>query len=400
MRSMPAITRLSYFDVALEALVGAPSPTVDIVREALSLHVEELAMLGEARLTRGVHGRSAFRNTAVDVLRELMRWQWLEPAPLADSEASYDAIRQTLLHLTPAGQDAAKWSVAQRRDAIGILAVLNNRFFAGLLTWLEQHDLAIPEWNDSTIRAAMPESWPATPAQLHDLALDACQTYVDASQTCDNRYGRKLPPGPKAEFLAEGVHAFLARRFGKRAPKTHKELVGAANHGLTKTYLGYFGLEGDANALERALAWAKDVYLVGGGRAVLGVPLWLSWSAADITRDGDEVQFVRRRVTEYRAEVTDAVLKAYAAAAQPARERGMSAPLVPIYVVRETAAYAAQVCEAVVDRVIADLLERPPGPHIVQLQLGDLRAFPPSAKPFRIGEARYYYMTIHDRSLE
>lgn len=397
---MPAITRLTYFDVTLQVLSSGQFSTVEAVRQAIGRHVEDLALLGEARLTKPPSHPYSFRNTTVDVLRQLMRWGWVEQLPLADAEASFDEVRSRELTLTPAGIEAARWSDGKRRDAIGVLAFQDNRFFHDLLVWLQTRELAIPEFSDSQVRTTLPNSWPASPDEIRELARLAHATYASAAQGCIAQYARRLPDGPEVDFIAGAVHTFLNKRFTKRQPKTHKELVGAASDGLAKAYLTHFGINGDANGLERALAWARDLFLIGSGRAVLGVPVWLTWSAAEIRKMDDAVQFDRRRASEHRQEVEHAILCAYAAAAKPSQGQGMTAPLVPIYIVRETAAYAARVCEPVVDRVLTEMFLEQGRSQIVQLQLGDLRAFPPSAKPFRIGEARYYYMTVHGRVQE
>jgi hypothetical protein len=232
MRSMPAITRLSYFDVALHALGSDQPPTVDAVRQAIGRHVEELSLRGEARLTKDVNDPGSFRNTAVDVLREMIRWRWIEPTPLADAEAAFEMIRHSPVPLTKAGVDAAKASDAVRREMIGVLALRTNQLLSEFLEWLQTYDLAIPEWSDGDFRTALSGSAQASPAEVTVLAVMACDTYGVVQSACASTYGRRLPSGPGPEFVAKHVTAFLEKRFGKRAPKTHKELVGAAGAGL------------------------------------------------------------------------------------------------------------------------------------------------------------------------
>jgi hypothetical protein len=64
--------------------------------------------------------------------------------------------------------------------------------------------------------------------------------------------------------------------------------------------------------------------------------------------------------------------------------------------VRETTAFAAHVCDEVVDRVLAEMAsEHVEGGVIVQFHLGDLKDFVPSARPFRFNGKRYFYISMH-----
>jgi hypothetical protein len=160
---LPAITRLSYFDVAVHALAADPSPSVEAVRRAIGQHVEALSLRGEARLTKDISDPSAYRNTAIDVLRELMRWGWVEGTPLGNSEASFEAIRYSPVPLTEAGRKAAQSTDAERRDMVGAHAIRTNRLLADFLKWLQGHDLAIPEWTDADLRAVLSGTVPTFP---------------------------------------------------------------------------------------------------------------------------------------------------------------------------------------------------------------------------------------------
>src|SRR6478672_3743261 len=99
MQSLPAIARLDYLDVILRLLQRGPA-TVDDCRIAIGQAIEELALRGEARQTRDWNHPLAYRDTVIDCLRELMRWNFVEGAPLADRAEAFERIRNLRLRLS------------------------------------------------------------------------------------------------------------------------------------------------------------------------------------------------------------------------------------------------------------------------------------------------------------
>src|SRR5262249_7855722 len=145
----------------------------------------------------------------------------------------------------------------------------------------------------------------------------------------------------------------------------------------------------DWTAYDRCLRWGRDLYLCNDGRHVFNVSGWLAWSAATVRWTGNSFEIERRCVTQYRDPVREALVKAYDSSARGRRSAGVQVPLIPIYEVRETAAFRSRVCDEVVDRVLSEMaLNRQQGAVIVQLHLADLREFAPSARPFRLNDKR------------
>jgi hypothetical protein len=201
---------------------------------------------------------------------------------------------------------------------------------------------------------------------------------------------------PSREQLALEVGRYLRRRFHSRAPGNVKEVTGAANKAVAQAVLHAAGFRGDWNAYDRCLRWGRDLYLCNDARHVFGFAGWVAWSASRVTWDGNAFQIERRGVAEHRESVQEALTQAYTDIAASRRTGNVQVPLVPIYEVRETAAFRGRVCDEVIDRVLGEMaLARSGHRLVIRLHLADLKDFVPSARPFRIGGKRYFYISMH-----
>src|SRR5262249_30502370 len=155
---------------------------------------------------------------------------------------------------------------------------------------------------------------------------------------------------------------------------------------IAHAILREMGFRADWNAYDRCLRWGRDLYLCNDGRHVFGASGWLAWSASKVRWVDSSFRIERRGVAKYRDAVRVALTDAYRRIAETRRPEGVQVPLIPIYEVRETAAFESRVCDEVVDRVLGEMVsERREGDPLVQLHLADLRDFVPSARPFRFG---------------
>ena len=221
----------------------------------------------------------------------------------------------------------------------------------------------------------------------------ACEQAFDAQAIYTRPH--LVPPPGKAK-LSEEIGKYLRRRFLKRTPKNIKEVTGAANKAIAQAILRVVGFRGDWNSYDRCLRWGRDLYLSNDGRHVFGVSGWLAWSASKVRWGAASFLVERRGVANFRGSVREALVNAYQKIAEARRSDGVQTPLIPIYEVRETAAFACRVCDEVVDRVLGEMAtERQDGDVSVQLHLADLRGFVPSARPFRFSDKRYFYISIH-----
>jgi hypothetical protein len=394
-KSIPAIARLDYLDIILLTLRDRATATVDEVRVAIGRAVEDLALRGEARQTRDWQHPLAYRDTAVDCLRELMRWNVIDVTPLADSAEAFERIRNLPIHLTADGNRIAELGAPERRDIFGQKLLAHYSVFRDLLGMLDRNDVLLPELSDTEVRSCFADlSRVAEDQDGWDQIALQCERALTKQETIPRP--RLLSPPTNAK-LGEDIGKYLRRRFLRRTPKKVKEITGAVNKAMAHAILRAAGFHGDWNNFDRCLRWGRDLYLSNDGRHVFGVSGWLSWSASKIRWESGSFLIERRGASQFRDLVRVALIKAYSKIADARRSVGVQVPLIPIYEVRETAAFECRVCDEVVDRVLGEMAtERRSGDPLVQLHLADLRGFVPSAKPFRFtDDKRYFYVSMH-----
>ncbi len=395
MKSIPSISRLDYLDVVLTAACRTEDgPTLNEVRIAIGQHVDDLALRGEAHRTRDWRHPMAYYDTAVSCVRELMRWGMIEDAPLADSASRFERIRHQRVRLTPEGRRMTGLGAAERRDLFGRRMLARYDLFRDLMELLSAHDLLVPELSDTQVKDAF--SVPLRPAEDQDGWGRLAAVATDA-------LGRKRPAGgrppaetPPRDQLALELGRHLRRRFRTRTPENLKEVTGAVNKAIAQGVLRAAGFDGDWNAYDRCLRWGRDLYLCNDARHVVGSTGWMAWSASKVAWDGSGFRIERRGVARHREDVQEALTQAYADIAAARKTGSVQVPLVPIYEVRETAAFRARVCDEVVDNVLGDMaFSRSGHSLVIRLHLADLKDFVPSARPFRINGRRYFYISMH-----
>jgi len=385
---------LEYLDVVL-AESTREGVRIEDARVAIGRLVEEMGRRGEAHAKRDWRQPAAYRDTVVSCLRVLMRWGFIEQQALPDSEAGFLAAREHLVMTTDQGRRLAEASTTARREEFGRRLVRDFPVFRDLLLLLRHADLLVPETTDSSAGMAFPNG-PTGPG-LDDGARKLAVSALDAVQRARDVSGARMSFLPGIDTAAADLVRGLGRRFAERQPRNRKELTGAANKALAGTFLRAAGLNADWNAYDRSLRWARGLYVANDARHVAGVDAWVAWATA--TTDSTLSSFVRRGITQCRDEVERRIIDAYGRVAKEKPGMSRYAP-VPIYEVRETAAYLARVSDEVVDRVLADMafLPRPGADTMVSLLLGGMRPFAPSARPFRHEDRTYYYVAIHPPS--
>jgi hypothetical protein len=395
-RSIPAISRLAYLDVILEATQPDRTPTVEDMRRKIGAYVEALRVAGEAHSTRDWRSALAYRTPTIDTLRVLMLWGLVDQLSLGDSPEGFASSRNLVVRATAEGKRVAGLTPGERRDYVAQHLLESFPLFAQVLKVLQDVDVLIPELSDQSVTKGIPalvlvsenqDGW----GELARLAGES------VSGVLPREVRRGKLPHQNAVALEIGRH--LRRRFGKRSPRSIKELTGAVNKAVTQAYLAPIGVDADWNSFDRCLRWARDAFLANDGRHVAGVPGWLAWATADFALEAGSYQIARRTASGSREAVKNAVIEAYRRIAllQP---RASASPLIPVFEVRETAAFLSRVSDEVVDKMIGDLVFHPvlDSPEVVQLHLADLRVFAPSARPFRFGGRQYFYLTVHPRS--
>jgi hypothetical protein len=383
--------------VLLGVLRGRPA-RLDELRTAIGLHVEDLAARGDARRARDWRSGLAYRDPVVSCARELIRWRCIERIPLGDDAAGYERVRNTVVTLTEEGRRLAEMNGAERRDRVGQHLYTTYTLFRECLEILGRYDVHLPELSDAQVR----KCFPAYQSTVEDRT--GLQRVADA---CDDFLRWQAPPGatvvkrgtmPSKDAIIAGVGTSLEKRLARRVPKNLREVTGLVNKALAAVFLRELGFAGEWNSYDRCLRWGRDLYVTNDGRHAYGVPGWVAWAAATVEQEGARPKFSRRGVSRHRDEVKRALVDAYRRIAKDRRSSVVQVPLLPIYEVRETAALACRVADEVVDRVLGDLAFRRDTIEgfNVGLQLADLSATAPSARPFYYEDKRYFYVTVQE----
>lgn len=395
MKSIPAISRLDYLDEVLAiACRQGDGGTLDQARIRIGQWVEDRALRGEARQARDWRNPLAYRDAAVSTVREMMRWGLIEPAPLADSEKGFERVRHLRLRPTAEGRRVEALAPGERRDLFGQKILAFYPLFRDLHELLAKHVLVVPELSDAQVKEAL--SSPLRPTEDQEGWDRLADTAAEALERRRPPAAGPVAPTPAREQLSSELGRHLRRRFRTHAPAAMKEVTGTVNKAVAQRVLHAAGFSGDWNAFDRCLRWGRDLYLCNDARHVFQFAGWVAWTASRITRKGGAFEIERRGVAQHRDAVQAALIQAYTDIATARRTDSVQVPLVPIYEVRETAAFRTRVCDEVVDRVLADMAMARQAllPLVVRLHLADLKDFAPSARPFRIDGKRFFYISM------
>lgn len=384
--AIPAITRLDDLDRVVRVLHERPDPQVETARVAIGQAVEELALRGEARRNRDWRNPVAYRDTTVDCLRELIKWNLVEPAQLADNADAFLKIRRQPLRLTDEGRRFAALPAPERREATGNYLLKYHSVFREFVALLQRCDMVIPELTDAEVKRAI---------QHLDRAVNDQDGWARIAAKCERPVAEDVfvrqAPGPTRDDVTDAVGRYLRKRFASRQPKNVKELTGATNKAVAQAFLSAASFRGDWNAYDRCLRWARDLFIGNDGRHVHGIAGWVAWSTATVEELDGRWTFSRRGYAQWGTQAAAALLSA----CEQLRGSGR-APLLPIYVVRETAAFSTRLSDAVVDRALGELAKQRSANSAVEvrLHLADLKEFVPSARPFRLDGKKYFYVSV------
>jgi hypothetical protein len=371
---------------------------LDELRTAIGLHIEDLAARGEARRTRDWRSPLAYRDPVVSCMRELIRWRCIEPIQLGDDAASYERVRNTVVALTEEGRRLAEMKSAERRDQVGQRLYTTYTLFRDCFEILKRYDIHLPELSDAQIRQCFPiYQNAAKDITGPQRVADACDEFINWRPSPElSKVNRG--PMPSKDAIILSVRTSLEKRLSRRVPKNLREVTGLVNKTLAAVFLRELGFAGEWNSFDRCLRWGRDLYVTNDARHVYGVPGWVAWATATVEQEGERPRFSRRGVSRHRDEVKRALIDAYRRIAKDRRSSVLQVPLLPIYEVRETAALACRVTDEVVDRVLGDLAFRRDTIDgiSVGLQLADLSATAPSARPFYYMDKRYFYVTVQE----
>jgi hypothetical protein len=343
----------------------------------------------QRRLEREGRGRvtasrisDAERNWAPtrDCLQELMRWAAVQAAQLPSERKFLDRYREQSYQLTDRGRelaDLASTSQAAFVDAVTAAIIEAHPYFRALLEALADGVIAYPVVSEGEVIGGRRDG-----RKVADWAA----------------WGAERIAGDSASPVVERELKKALNRFAHREEKpTAKELSEALSDGFAVAGFAARGLAFDSASIKAFRRWGSALLVYDQSRYVPELPhAAVMWGCSDLgTDESGRMVAIRRGRAEWGDGVAHAIVAAYdlLAAEDPSH---MLTPFIPVHRVRAHAAHAVGVTRALVNRVLADLIdgEFPDVPVQAAVFVGSTIRLPDSEPPFRYRGGRRLVMQI------
>lgn len=336
--TIPRLHRI--VDHPADQLIGlaAGSDTFEKCRVRYGKTTERLALEGRGRFT-APRVAEQDRNWAPtrDLLQEMIRWGAIVPAALPSTRRNLSAHRDRRYQLTPKGVRLAEMARTSRADfttAVSEELVAAHAYFRRLLEALQSGPVIcpVPTEGDVSRGRGGPAGWAEWAAGL--IGADA-----------------------DVGMIERLVREHLDRRFKKRAP-TEKPSNKAIAETLTDAFavagFASHGIHTDGPTIKTLQRWGTELLIFDQSRYVPAFPSAnVLWSACELVPDADGPPQVQRRG---RSRYGEAVARALVAAFNDLQDPGRGIA-VPVHRIRAQAALEVEVTRALVDLVLAELID-------------------------------------------
>jgi hypothetical protein len=378
-------------DHSRDQLVGiaAGESTFEECRLRYGRTQERLARERKGRVTASRVGENE-RNWAptADLLSELMRLEAVERKPLPSARKFIDSYREERYELTERGRALAEAAATGRSsyvDRIAEALIEGHPHLQRLLVAVESGPIVCPVVGEGDIQRGSPVGsgtvgWATWGAEMIGTGIGAAEVQRIIEGHLRRRFGRRPPEQPSNKAKAEATNdAFAVAGFTAR------------------------DLALDATTIKTLLRWVNELLLADQSRYV---PAFASrnvvWLAADLDCGKDGLpRPTRRGLAAHGAQVARALVEAYFSQAAAA-DSSLVEPYLPVHRVRAQAAFERGVMRALVDLVLARLIDgKYPELGVTAFaHIGTRSAWPGSEPPFRYQDRRRLELTISKNSGE
>jgi hypothetical protein len=317
-----------------------------------------------------------------DALEEFMRLGFIETCSLPSRRQYVDAHRSNVYALTSDGQSISSLVVLQQRaefySQFSEKLLRKHPYFHQLLISCGQWPLLILEYGEQDLIAFRNEEgrW------FEALARDA------AKKLSENK-GEET--SPSENDIANELIKYISRRFGNEQP-IRKDLLHTVNDALASITIESRNLLLDPVSLDTLVSLGKQLLVLNDSRYVIDWPGRTIWTTSTIRADGT---IARRGIKEYGNQIVEALVQGYEDIASTHDKLIVKFPYVPIHLVRTQAAFHTKVNNALVDRVLAEMVTGVRKVDVnVDVSLGNGILPPPSEPVFKIEGKEYYVMSI------
>jgi len=330
-------------------------------------------------------------STTKDALGECMKLGLIEKAVVPSKRVQVDAHRGRTYALTPAGARLVADIQARPtsfRQLIASILIDSHPYYAALLRYLGAAPIVLRTYTEEELRAHKA----ASPLWI-DRVAEEVASHTEATM--------RLPKTADAvQQVAAGVREGLRRRFADVDAPRPKDVLDTVDDLVCSLTLRRLDLAIDAISFNVLMSWSRWLYLADESRYVLHLPGRVTWAAADVKIDSPAA-IGWRGVRQNGDRVASLLSQAYRDIATTQGHPTDSAPLLPIYSVRATVAFRAQVAVPVVDRVLAQVADGERDvPYAVRLAVAGAATPPASEPPFVLGDRRYYLLSIYPKRTE
>lgn len=374
-------------DHARDQLIGLEKG-LDTFEECRLRYLETQRRLereGRGRLTASRVSDSE-RNWAPtrDCLQELIRWGAIEAAQLPSERKFVDRYREQRYAITGRGRELARLAARSQAgfvDAVTAAIIEAHPYFRALLEALAGGVIAYPVVSEGEVAEGRSQE-----RKVADWAAWGVE---------------RIGGDPAAELVRHEIEKALDRFRHREEKPTTKELAEALSDGFAVAGFAARGLVFDSATIKALLRWGSALLVYDQSRYVPGFPqttvLW--WGCSDIAGDdAGRMTATRRGRAAWGEIVARAIVTAYdALAAQDPSH--MQTPFIAVHRVRAHAAAAVGVTRALVNRVLADLVDGafPEIPVQAAVYVGSTTRLPDSEPAFRYRGGRRLVMQVTNK---
>jgi hypothetical protein len=315
-----------------------------------------------------------------DCLQELMRWGAIEAAQLPSERKFVDRYREQRYTITDRGRELARLAATSQAgfvDAVTAAIIEAHPYFRALLEALADGVITYPVVSEGEV---------AEGRRLGRKVADWAAWGVE-----------QIAGDPTAELVRCEIEKALDRFRHREEKPTTKELAEALSAGFAVAGFAARGLVFDSATIKALLRWGSALLVYDQSRYVPGFPqTTVLWGCSDIAvDDAGRMTATRRGHAAWGEIVARAIVAAYDALAAEDPSH-MRTPFVAVHRVRAHAAHAVGVARALVDRVLADLVDGafPEIPVQAAVYVGSTTRLPDSEPAFRYRGGRRLVMQI------
>lgn len=367
--------------------IAAGESTFEECRLRYGRTQERLARERKGRVTASRVGENE-RNWAptADLLSELMRLGAVERKPLPSARKFIDSYRDERYELTERGRALAEAAASGRSsyvDRIAEALIESHPHLQRLLAAAESGPIVCPVLGEGDIQRGPPVGkgtigWAAWGAEMIGTGISATQ-------------------------VQQIIEAHLRRRFGQHPPEqpSNKAKAEATNDAFAVAGFTARGLALDATTIKTLLRWVNELLLADQSRYVPAFERRnVVWLATDLDYGENGMPRPTRRGAAVHGEyVARALVDAYFTQAAAAGS-SLVEPYLPVHRVRAQAAFERGVMRALVDLVLARLIDGdyPQLGVTAFAHIGTRSAWPGSEPPFRYQGRRRLELTMSKHS--